>query len=166
MFFASPGQFNVQIPWEATGLASFGMMVNGTPSNIQTASVNTFSPGVFVLSATQAAITHVDGSLVSNSSPAAANETVIVYATGLGPVTGTMVTGKPASSTVLQPTTPGQATAKIGSLNAPVSFSGLTPGFTGLYQINVQIPPNVLAGSSLVITIGGTSSPSVPISTR
>jgi len=166
VFFASPGQFNIQIPWEATGLASFGMMVNGTPSNIQTASVNTFAPAVFVLSPTQAAITHVDGSLVSSSSPATANETVIVYATGLGPVTGGMVTGKPASSTVLQPTTPDQATAKIGSLNAPVSFSGLTPGFTGLYQINVQIPSNVPAGSSLVIAIGGTSSPSVPISTR
>ncbi|HEY1492892.1 MAG TPA: hypothetical protein VGF49_00055, partial [Candidatus Solibacter sp.] len=162
----SPGQFNIQIPWEATGQASFGMMVNGTPSNIQTANVNTFAPGVFVLSPTQAAITHVDGSLVSSTSPATANETVIVYATGLGPVTGAMVTGKPASSTVLQPTSPDQATAKIGSLNAPVSFSGLSPGFTGLYQINVQIPPNVPAGSSLVITIGGTSSPAVPISTR
>ncbi len=166
VFFASPGQFNIQIPWEATGLASFGMMVNGTPSNIQTASVNTFAPGVFVLSPTQAAITHVDGSLVSSSSPATANETVIVYATGLGPVTGPMVDGALAIAPPLQPTTPGQATAKIGSINAPVAFSGLTPGFTGLYQINVQIPPNVPAGSSLVIAIGGTSSPSVPISTR
>jgi uncharacterized protein (TIGR03437 family) len=108
----------------------------------------------------------VDGSLVSSSSPAAANEAVIVYATGLGPVTGPMVTGKPASSTVLQPTSPDQATAKIGGINAPVSFSGFTPGFTGLYQINVQIPANVPAGSSLVITIGGRSSPAVPISTR
>ena len=166
VFFASPGQFNIQIPWEATGVASIGMTVNGTPSNFQTATVNTFAPGVFVLSPAQAAITHVDGSLLSSSSPATANETVIVYATGLGPVTGPMVTGKPASSTVLQPTSPDQATAKIGGINAPVSFSGFTPGFTGLYQINVQIPANVPAGSSLAITIGGKSSPAVPISTR
>uniref|UniRef100_Q01ZB4 Spore coat assembly protein-like protein n=1 Tax=Solibacter usitatus (strain Ellin6076) TaxID=234267 RepID=Q01ZB4_SOLUE len=166
VFFASSGQFNIQVPWEANGLASFGMTVNGVASNIQTANVNTYSPAVFVLSATQAAITHVDGSLVSSSNPAAAGETVIVYGTGLGPVTGDMVTGKPASSTVLQPTSPTQATAKIGGINAAVSFSGLTPGFTGLYQVNVQVPQNVQAGASLVITIGGGSSPAVPISTR
>jgi uncharacterized protein (TIGR03437 family) len=77
-----------------------------------------------------------------------------------------MVTGKPASTTSLQPTTPQQATATIGSVPAPVSFSGLTPGFTGLYQVNVQIPANVPPSSSLVITIGGVSSPPVPLATK
>ena len=166
VFFASPGQFNVQVPWEASGFASFGMIVNGAPSNVQFATVSTYSPGVFSISNTQAAITHVDGSLVSTASPAAVNETVVVYATGLGPVSGGMVTGKPASTTSLQPTTPQQATATIGSVPAPVSFSGLTPGFTGLYQVNVQIPANVPPSSSLVITIGGVSSPPVPLATR
>jgi uncharacterized protein (TIGR03437 family) len=166
VFFASPGQFNVQVPWEASGFASFGMIVNGAPSNVQFATVSTYSPGVFSISNTQAAITHVDGSLVSTASPAAVNETVVVYATGLGPVSGGMVTGKPASTTSLQPTTPQQATATIGSVPAPVSFSGLTPGFTGLYQVNVQIPANVPPSSSLVITIGGVSSPPVPLATK
>ena len=65
VFFASPGQFNVQVPWEATGFASFGLIVNGAPSNVQFASVNTVcSRRVFMISATQAAITHADGSLV------------------------------------------------------------------------------------------------------
>ena len=166
VFFASPGQFNVQVPWEASGFASFGLIVNGAPSNVQFANVNTYSPGVFLISNTQAAITHVDGSLVSTTNPATVNETVVVYATGLGPVSGGMVTGKPASSTSLQPTTPQQATATIGSVPAVVAFSGLTPGFTGLYQVNVQIPANVPPSSSLVITIGGVSSPPVPLPTK
>jgi uncharacterized protein (TIGR03437 family) len=163
VFFASPGQFNVQVPWEAAGIASFSMTANGTPSNVQLASVNTYSPDVFMVSWAQAAITHADGSLVSGASPATANETVVVYATGLGPVTGSMVTGKPASTTSLQPTSPAQATAKIGGITAPVAFSGLTPGFIGLYQVNVQIPANVPPGSPLTISIGGQTAPPVPL---
>jgi uncharacterized protein (TIGR03437 family) len=119
-----------------------------------------------VVSPTQAAITHADGSLVSATSPAAANETVVVYATGLGPVSGAMVTGKPASSTSLQPTTPQPATATLGGIPATVSFSGLTPGFTGLYQVNVQVPANVPSGSFLSISIGGERAPAVPLPTK
>ena len=166
VFFGSPGQFNVQVPWETTGMGSFSMIVNGTPSNVQSAGVLTYSPDVFMVSPAQAAITHADGSLVSATSPAAANETVVVYATGLGPVSGAMVTGKPASSTSLQPTTPQPATATLGGIPATVSFSGLTPGFTGLYQVNVQVPANVPSGSFLSISIGGERAPAVPLPTK
>jgi uncharacterized protein (TIGR03437 family) len=154
------------VPWEATGYAPFGMIVNGAPSNLQDATVSTYSPGVFMVSPAQAVITHADGSLVSDTSPAAANETVVVYATGLGPVSGAMVTGNPASTTSLQPTSPDQATANIGGINAPVSFSGLTPGFVGLCQINVQVPANAASGSLLIISIGGVSAPPVSLSIR
>ena len=166
VFYASPVQFNVQVPWEATGYAPFGMIVNGAPSNLQTAIVSTYSPGVFMVSPTLGAITHADGSPVTATSPATANETVVVYATGLGPVSGSMVTGKPASTTSLQPTMPDQATAKIGGITAPVAFSGLTPGFIGLYQVNVQIPANVPQGALLTIGIGGQTAPAVPLSIR
>jgi uncharacterized protein (TIGR03437 family) len=163
VFYASPVQFNVQVPWEATGMGSFSMIVNGTPSNVQFSSVYTYSPDVFMVSPAQAAITHADGSLVSYASPAAANETVVVYCTGLGPVGGAMVTGAPASSTSLQPTTPQPAAATLGGIPATVSFSGLTPGFIGLYQINVQVPANAAPGSFLNIGIGGGRAPAVPL---
>jgi uncharacterized protein (TIGR03437 family) len=166
VFFASPGQFNVQIPWEVTGMGTFSMIVNGMPSNVQSAGVITYSPDVFVVSPTQAAITHADGSLVSATSPAAANETVVVYATGLGPVSGAMATGSPASSTSLQPTSPNQVTATLGGVPATVSFSGLTPGFIGLYQVNVQVPANTAPGSLLTIAIGGGMAPAVPLPTK
>ena len=163
VFYASPGQFNVQIPWEVTGMGTFSMIVNGAPSNVVSKGVYTYSPDVFMVSAAQGAITHADGTLVSNASPAAVNETVVVYATGLGPVSGAMVTGNPASWTSLQPTTPQPATATLGGVPATVSFSGLTPGFTGLYQINVQVPANAAPGSLLTINIGGGRAPAVPL---
>jgi uncharacterized protein (TIGR03437 family) len=44
-----------------------------------------------------------------------------------------------------------------------VSFSGLAPGFIGLYQINVQVPANAVPGSFLTIGIGGGRAPAVPL---
>jgi uncharacterized protein (TIGR03437 family) len=166
VFYASPGQFNIQVPWETTGMGTFSMVVNGMPSNVQSRGVYTYSPDVFMVSPAQAAITHADGTLVSNASPATVNETVVVYCTGLGPVSGAMVTGAPASTTSLQPTTPQQATATLGGINAPVSFSGLTPGFIGLYQLNVQVPASATPGSLLSIFIGGQQAPAVPLPVR
>src|ERR1019366_36934 len=43
-------------------------------------------PGISPQAAGRGAVTHVDGSLVSQSAPAARNETIIVYVTGLGSV--------------------------------------------------------------------------------
>jgi uncharacterized protein (TIGR03437 family) len=41
-----------------------------------------------------------------------------------------------------------------------VSFSGLAPGFVGLYQVNVLVPADVAAGSAVPVTIsiGGATS--------
>jgi uncharacterized protein (TIGR03437 family) len=48
----------------------------------------------------------------------------------------------------------------IGGVPATVSFSGLAPGFVGLYQINAQVPAATLTGPWIPIglTIGGVTS--------
>jgi uncharacterized protein (TIGR03437 family) len=160
VFYASAAQFNVQIPWEVTGISTFSMIVDGTPSNVVTAAVVTYSPDVFT-------VTHADGNPVSVANAAAANETVVVYCTGLGPVSGAMVTGAPASSTNPPLTTLQPATAGLGGVAATVSFSGPAPGFIGLYQVNVQVPANTAPGVPLLtIFVGGQSAPPVPVPVR
>jgi uncharacterized protein (TIGR03437 family) len=163
VLFASPGQFNVEVPWEAAGTNStIGAIVNGRPSNIVTSNVSAYSPVVF-------GTFHADGtSAVTADNPAAANEAVTIYATGLGPVTGAMVTGQPASSTTFQKTTQDPTVTVGGGPAASIIFSGLTPGFLGIYQINVQLPANVPAGAQtpLVVTIGGQRSPTIALPTR
>jgi uncharacterized protein (TIGR03437 family) len=50
----------------------------------------------------------------------------------------------------------------MGGTAAPVSFSGLAPGFVGLYQVNAQVPAGLSAGNQAVlIKMGGASSNSV-----
>jgi len=140
-------QINFQVPFEQ---ASSPTLLNGSPylitvkrgrllgfaANFQT----TFqSPGIFTLSDGTAAILHADYSLVSASSPAHAGETILIYATGLGWVDPPVPTGTPAPVSPLSATVP-TPIVMIGGAASNVQFSGLAPGFAGLYQLNVTIP--------------------------
>jgi uncharacterized protein (TIGR03437 family) len=59
------------------------------------------------------------------------------------------------AATPLSPlySTTGTVTATIGGINAPVTFSGLTPTLTALYQVNVQVPAGVTPGSAVPLVI-------------
>ena len=161
MLFASPGQVNVQVPWQTSGTVTYGAIVGSAPSNLATGVVSQQSPGVF------ATVHAADGSLVDASKPAVAGETLVIYGTGLGPVNGAMVTGQLASSASLAPTTQA-VTLTIDGTPATVSFAGLTPGFLGLYQINAVVPrvPSPNGNSAMVITVGGQSSQAVSLPSR
>lgn len=56
----------------------------------------------------------------------------------------------------------------IGNVRGNVLFSGLAPGFVGLYQINVQVPSGVSPGSNvpLVVSIAGATAPTVTIAVQ
>ena len=77
--------------------------------------------------------------------PAAAGEFIEVYATGLGPVENPPEAGDPASSFFLSKTLLEVSVILDGAPMAP-SFSGLAPTFSGLYQVNVQLPADLAAG--------------------
>jgi len=46
-----------------------------------------------------------------------------------------------------------QPIVTIGGAPAQVQFSGIAPGFAGLYQVNVQIPAGIQTGDDVPITI-------------
>lgn len=171
LFFSSAGQVNAQIPLEtAPNNTVLGTVsVDGIRSQPFEVRVSPFSPALFSLSEDglgPGAILHASGALVSADNAAQAGQTVMLFGTGLGAVTNPPDTGQPASANPLSKTitTP---TVTIGGRTAPIDFSGLAPGFVGLYQVNVVVPSGLPPGEHpVVLTIGGVSSNTVTIFVR
>jgi uncharacterized protein (TIGR03437 family) len=86
------------------------------------------------------------------SRPAMAGEYITIYTSGLGSVSNPPADGAAASGTSLSQVI-GTVTVTIGGVNAPVSFAGLSPGFAGLYQVNVQIPSGLGVNSSASVVV-------------
>jgi uncharacterized protein (TIGR03437 family) len=160
--FASQGQVNVWVPWELQGQSSVQMKVNvdeGFWGNVVTVPLSSTAPGFF-LSGNVAIAQDQNANLITSSNPAARGSALVLYCNGLGPVSHQPASGQPASGTNLsQTTTPPVVT--IGGQQAQVLFSGLTPGFVGLYQVNVMVPSGISTGNQpITIAIGGQTSPS------
>ena len=164
LLYVAPGQINAQLPFEVSSNSSVSVVVdnNGVVSTPQTVDVSPYAPGVFTLGGYAVAI-HSDGSLAAppgsiaqvSSRPAVPGETLQILVTGLGPVNPPAITGN-NSLDMLRRTvaTPG---VLIGGSLAQVAFSGLSPQFVGVYQLNVVVPVNASPGDSvaLQIQIGG-----------
>jgi uncharacterized protein (TIGR03437 family) len=110
------------------------------------------------------AVTYV---VIHPGTPAAAGDVLALFCTGLGAVDQTVPDGAaaPASPLANTVTTP---TVTIGGKNAQVSFSGLAPGFVGLYQIDVTVPSGVAPGNQVpvLISIAGETGPAATIAVK
>jgi uncharacterized protein (TIGR03437 family) len=162
----SPTQINAQLPWEISASAAVTVTVinNGVPSTSQAVDIAPFSPGVFAVSNYAIAI-HQDGTIAAplgsefapTSHPASAGESLMVLATGLGPTSPPAITGANSLDTQRMTAAP---TVLIGGVPAQVTFSGLSPQFVGVDQVNVVLPSNVSGASAVPLQIqtGGMTS--------
>ena len=163
-------QLSIQVPFNIAEKTSTSVVVT-TPQGSSTAvsvPVLAAQPGIFILDSANAGAVHGDATLgiVTGAAPAAAGETLVIYLTGLGTVNYSPAAGQPASLSVLSRTTVSPQVS-IGGLSASVAFSGLTPGYIGLYQINAVVPNGVPAGSAdLVIRANGVSSNTAKVQVR
>lgn len=155
LYYVSPSQLNVQIPYETTvgGTAQVSINNNGqvTSAEFQVAAA---APGIF---------TNTSGALVPTSSAAIGQE-IELYVTGTGAVQPAISDGAaPSSSTaVADLPAPSQTTiVTIGGARASIDFLGIPAGLVGVTQINVTIPSGIAAGTQpVVVTVGGI--PSAP----
>jgi uncharacterized protein (TIGR03437 family) len=155
LFFVSATQINAQVPFTTSiGPTAVQVTHSGMISAVQTINLATFSPGVFLLDeAGDGAIFHAATfTAITPGSPAIPGEAVVIYATGLGPVSPASpsgVAGTAASTT----TTP---TVTIGGIHCSVLYSGIAPGLVGVYQINAIVPAGLATGNQPVqIVISG-----------
>jgi uncharacterized protein (TIGR03437 family) len=162
-FFAGFGQLNAQLPYETpfSQRADIVASVNGQFTVPQAVNVASARPGVFPMPAAagppRAIAQNQDLSLNSPANPARRGEAIILYLTATGAVEPEVATGDgaPAEEPLARVALP--ATAVIGDDEAEIIFLGLTPGFVGLTQANLIIPPGSMVGDSVpvVITIDG-----------
>jgi adhesin/invasin len=105
--------------------------------------------------------------LAAPGSPATAGDVLVIYCTGLGAVNPAVPAGTAAPSSPLSETT-NRVTVTLGGRPAQVAFSGLTPGFAGLYQVNAVVPEGVAAGDQVpvVLTVAGQAGRPVTIAVR
>jgi uncharacterized protein (TIGR03437 family) len=151
LYYVSPTQIYLIVPFESpqTGVVQIVASNNGTASNPVTVYASDTSPGMFTAGANgigPGSITHQDGSLVTEASPAQVGESVVLYASGLGPVTPSVADGAAAPSSQLAETVSPVRVFVGGVEAATVEFEGLAPGFTGLYQMDFVIPAGVNPG--------------------
>jgi uncharacterized protein (TIGR03437 family) len=168
--FVSGGQINAQAPWELTpGQANVVVTRAGMASQPTAAQVSMFSPALFGfnLGTAQAIAINVDGTITASpgaitgitSHPAIAGDTVSFYASGLGPLDNPPPSdGAGSLDQLRQTTTP--LTVMVGGVPAQVAFSGLSPQFVGVYQVNVVVPSGVTGGGAVPVQlmIGGVTS--------
>jgi len=152
IFYTSSGQIDLQIPAELQANQQYKVIVNNNGVYSKPEAINTtpVQPGIAAFSDGTVIAQDVNFHLINAQNPAHPGDTITLYLTGMGatkpPVpTGMLAPSSPLAVTVIQP----QVT--IDGVAANVSFSGLTPGGVGLYQINVQIPTGARSGNLPIV---------------
>jgi minor extracellular serine protease Vpr len=164
MYYVSPTQLNLQVPWELQGQTSAQIKVNVQDSQgpLYTLPLTQYAPAFF-LSGDFVDATDTAGNEITSYNPATGGQTVVFYVNGLGPVdhqppTGQPTPASPAAQTLAQPT------VTIGGQPAVVQFSGLAPGYVGLYQVTVVIPSGLSPGfQPVALTINGIAAPAAKL---
>jgi len=170
LYFVSAGQINAQVPLEsAAGEAAMQVRIGAGKTVTQIVRIAPATPGIFALNqqgSGPGVIVHAENfRLVSDGEPAQAGEFLAIYSTGLGVFTQPVASG--AIPTTPPPETAARPEVTIGGRSAAVSYSGAAPGFVGVYQVNVQVPSGLAAGTQeVILTMNGVRSNTVTIALR
>jgi uncharacterized protein (TIGR03437 family) len=165
LVYVSGTQINAQLPYDVQGRAT---LVVATPNGtaVVPVTVSEVAPAIFYTAGVQPAVVHSNGALVSAAAPGETGEWITVYLTGLGRLNGEIAAGQAAPSSPPL-TANGPVEVRLGSRTILPSFAGLTPGFAGLYQVNLQIPGDLASGThELRVVVKGVATESVSLAVR
>ena len=189
LYYVSPGQINFVMPWNApiTGTADVQVLKVSTGQLLAASPVpmNVVSPAIFVLTPSPAtvrfaAVVNQNGTVNDATHPAKRGEYISIYATGQGLVSNPPADGDiPRNGLVAaqgnlrvvigtdftdQIPLQGNEQRSIPGVDVNfISFSGLSPSFPGMWQVNVRIPLATAPGAQplelLLYDLWGDNSP-------
>ena len=173
LLYAGNGQVNVQVPYDTPPNSQQQIVIvrGNTASVPETLTIAPVQPGIYTQDMSgsgQGVIVKSDMVTVARpGSPASRGDVVVIYATGLGPVTPPVLPGQPAPASPLSQTA-NPVTVTIGGRQGEVWFAGLTPGFLGLYQVNVVVPADADTGDQVpvTLTVAGRTSPAATMAVQ
>lgn len=167
LFYVSPAQINFLVPMSApsSGVAEIEVVRMSTGQVVASGLVrmDVASPALFTQGSTgtgQIAAVNQDGKVNSAGNPARAGDYISLYGTGQGFVAGAPPDGTAPTGPVSTDQKP-RVIINTGFVNdSDVQYSGLAPGFPGLWQVNVRIPANVPPSNSVLVVLVYKSIPS------
>ncbi|HEU0124545.1 MAG TPA: hypothetical protein VFQ91_28700 [Bryobacteraceae bacterium] len=168
LLFTSDGQVNAQVPYDVPVDTQHQISVKrGEAIAVpETLTVSSAQPGIFTKSQNgsgQGAIVKQDGiTLAEPGTPAQRGEVIVIYCSGLGPVSPAIEAGRAAPASPLSGVV-NPVTVTIGGQQGQILFAGLAPGFSGLYQINVYVPQNAPTGDAVEVLIESAGQKSRPV---
>ncbi|MCP5116154.1 MAG: hypothetical protein GY953_35455, partial [bacterium] len=159
LFFTSYGQINFQIPFEIRpGEATVVVLRDGQVGNTITAQVVERAARILILRVGETdygIATLPDGAVAwppaLGGRAARPGEALVLWAIGLGQsqpgvASGVGAPGAEPLARIVPPPTVFFGAGLTGGVPAPPIFVGMSPGFVGLFQINVIIPANAPRG--------------------
>lgn len=152
VFFVSPRQVNVLVPASfGPGRVTLQLVRDGVAGPAIALNLAAAAPSFFSPDGRSIVATHADGTLVTEEAPARKGETVVVYATGLGPTNPATPPNRIAPAPAPLANMKDFRVLLNGIAVDPgrVPYVGLTPGFAGLYQINLELPDDAPAGPEI-----------------
>ena len=172
LFFVSPQQVNALLPYDmAAGVYRLSVEVESVRGNAVEVPIASFAPGIFTMSSNgrgEGIVLKEDGSPVSAANPALRGSVVTLFLTGLGAVDPPLNAGEPGASEEPLNRTVQTPRLFFDIFEAEVLYSGLAPGFPGLYQVNVRVPARVSPASNIPVslTIGGVAGNRVTVAVQ
>jgi len=159
LVFVSQEQINAQIPYEVPVGSSIPVVVtvNGVASAPVNVEVMPAAPGIFQFGQKRAVVQNQDYTVNNSDNGAETGSYVIAYLTGPGVLDNPVPTGQVASGNPLS-RPKAVVTATINGVNTEILFAGMTPGFTGLMQVNMKVPFMSPGSYPLVVTVNGEKS--------
>jgi uncharacterized protein (TIGR03437 family) len=165
LYFVSPNQVNILVPPSLLpGPATLQLVNDGRAGPPVEIVLESSAPALFEVEG-RAIATHGNGPLVTPVSPARRGEVVVIYATGLGPTTPPAIPNRLPESPA-QVAEIGRFRVELEGLPVPrenIEYAGVTPGFAGLFQINLRLPENAPADPRVRIGYPGRMSPAAPL---
>jgi uncharacterized protein (TIGR03437 family) len=158
LYYVSPGQVNIQIPYETLAGGRSDLTVGNPYDNADfTIAISSSAPGIFAANGVTVPFASVQR-----------GGTTTIFITGEGEVNDPNLqdgfTPDPTTPINQLPKPLLPASVTVGGQTATIAFIGIPSGLVGVTQVNFTVPASTPLGAQpVVVTIGKASSPPVNI---